>query len=67
MMPFRNYPQRIYDFIKASNKFDVEMILVGGGAVNFHGYQRHSADVDFWIDLSPENIVNLISALQDLG
>ncbi len=67
MMPFQNYPQRIYDFIKASNKFDVKMILVGGGAVNFHGYQRHSADVDFWIDLSPENIANLINALQDLG
>jgi hypothetical protein len=67
MMPFQNYPQRIYDFIKACNKFDVKMILVGGGAVNFHGYQRHSVDVDFWIDLSPDNIENLINALQDLG
>ena len=27
-----------------------ECLMVGGGAVNFHGYQRHSADVDFWIE-----------------
>jgi hypothetical protein len=32
------------------------MILVGGGAVNFHGFQRHSADIDFWIDVSEENL-----------
>lgn len=25
------------------------MMMVGGGTVNFYGYQRHSAAVDFWI------------------
>ncbi len=43
------------------------MILVGGGAVNFHGYQRHSADVDFWIELSEVNLTRLQRALHDLG
>ncbi len=32
------------------------MLMVGGGAVNFHGYQRHSIDVDFWIDTQKENL-----------
>lgn len=37
------------------------MLLVGGGAVNFHGYQRHSADVDFWIDTNEVNFEKLLA------
>lgn len=62
-----NFPERVKSFIKAANKNKVNMILVGGGAVNFHGFQRHSADIDFWIELSQKNIENLIQTLHDLG
>ena len=41
--------------------------MVGGGAVYFHGYQRHSADVDFWIETSEENFKNLINAFNEMG
>ena len=50
----------IEKFIRLANKHEVRMILVGGGAVNFHGYQRHSADVDFWIDTNSSNMKNLL-------
>lgn len=43
------------------------MMLVGGGAVNFHGYQRHSADVDFWIDTTEENFKKLIAVFNEMG
>lgn len=43
------------------------MILVGGGSVNFHGYHRHSAAVDFWIDISDENLDRLRFVLNDMG
>lgn len=43
------------------------MILVGGSAVNFYGYKRHSADIDFWIDNSPLNLKKIISALNVIG
>lgn len=43
------------------------MIMVGGGAVNFHGYQRHSADVDFWIETTEENFKKLIQVFQEMG
>ncbi len=43
------------------------MLMVDGTAVNFHGYRRHSADVDFWIDISRENLLHLKTALQELG
>ncbi len=41
--------------------------MVGGGAVNFHGYQRHSADVDFWIDTREENFKKLVRVFKDIG
>ena len=43
------------------------MLMVGGGAVNWHGYRRHSADVDFWLDRTPENLERLRLTLNDLG
>lgn len=43
------------------------MIMVGGGAVNFYGYQRHSADVDFWINPTTENFKRLLTVFQNLG
>jgi hypothetical protein len=52
----QNFPDRLEQFIKTANKNQLKMILVGGGAVNFHGYQRHSADIDFWIDLTEPNL-----------
>ncbi len=44
------WEESIDNFLKLANKYNVRMIMVGGGAVNFYGYQRHSADVDFWIE-----------------
>jgi len=61
------FNKRVKEFVVAANQRGVRMLMVGGGAVNFHGYQRHSADVDFWIDLSKENLQKLILTLQDLG
>ena len=57
----------INSFISLSNKYDVRMLMVGGGAVNFHGYQRHSADVDFWLDTSKENFQKLIKVFREMG
>lgn len=54
-------------FIELTHKFGVRMLMVGGGAVNFHGYQRHSADVDFWIDIGPDNIKKLIKVFNEMG
>lgn len=61
------WQENINDFIALSTKHDVKMIMVGGGAVNFHGYQRHSADVDFWIDFSLENLNKLLNVFNEMG
>jgi hypothetical protein len=54
-------------FIELANKYEVKMILIGGGEVNFHGYQRHSGAVDFWIKSNDENLKKLVMTFQEMG
>lgn len=63
----QNWDKDIQQFIILSNKHNVRMIMVGGGAVNFHGYQRHSADVDFWIETTNENFKKLALVFNEMG
>src|SRR5690554_145755 len=57
----------IDEFLFLTDKHQVRMLMVGGGAVNFHGYQRHSADVDFWIETTDENFKKLVTVFQEMG
>ena len=61
------WKEEIDSFISLADKYGVRMLMVGGGAVNFHGYQRHSADVDFWIDTSDANLDKLIKVFNEMG
>lgn len=62
-----NWDSQISLFIQLCNKCEVQLIMVGGGAVNFYGYQRHSADIDFWINTNAENLKKLGVVLQKMG
>jgi Nucleotidyltransferase of unknown function (DUF6036) len=61
------FDKNVRQFLQLANENKVRMLMVGGGAVNFHGYQRHSADVDFWIDVTPENLSKLLIVLNVMG
>lgn len=61
------WDQNIDEFIALANKHKVRMLMVGGGAVNFHGYQRHSADVDFWIETTEDNFKKLVLTFNEMG
>jgi hypothetical protein len=61
------WQSKIDDFVRLANINNVRMLMVGGGAVNFHGYQRHSADVDFWIDTTEENFKKLVNVFDEMG
>lgn len=62
-----NYNSIVETFVQLACQNKVRMLLVGGGAVNFYGYQRHSADIDFWVDLTDQNLENLKTTLNQLG
>ena len=64
MTPFG---EEVSAFLRKADQQGLRVLLVGGGAVNFHGYQRHSADIDLWIEPSPENFDRLVRVLRSLG
>jgi DNA polymerase II small subunit/DNA polymerase delta subunit B len=37
------------EFIELLNVHNVKYLVIGGYAVNFHGYPRYTKDIDFWI------------------
>lgn len=55
------------DFLKILNECKVRYILIGGYAVNFHGYSRYTGDLDIWSDPRKENSDKLISAIEKFG
>ena len=53
--------------LRALNDAEVRVLVVGGLAVNAHGYLRLTKDADLAIDLVPDNIVRAFEALATLG
>jgi hypothetical protein len=47
--------ESLLEFWKALNHFQVKYIMVGGVAVNLHGYSRTTNDIDVWIKDTSEN------------
>ncbi|HNA33243.1 MAG TPA: hypothetical protein PL106_08990, partial [Flavobacteriales bacterium] len=54
-------------FLSLAQREGLRIIMVGGAAVNHHGYKRHSADIDLWIESSPENFNRLLTVLKAIG
>jgi hypothetical protein len=52
---------------KALDQRRVRYLVAGGIAVNAYGYLRFTKDIDFVIELAPENILQVFAALNTLG
>jgi predicted nucleotidyltransferase len=52
--------------ISTFNNHKVEYILIGGYAVILYGYLRGTEDIDFFVNPTEENFLNLRSALHEL-
>jgi hypothetical protein len=49
--------------VRALKAAEVRYLIVGGIAVNAHGYERLTRDVDLVIGLEPENIIRGLRTL----
>ena len=58
------FDEEILNFWKALQENNVEYILVGGYAINLHGYQRFTGDLDIWIKDYLENRKKLRKAFK---
>ncbi len=55
------------EFLELLNEHKVSYLVIGGYAVNFHGYPRYTKDIDLWIWMTQENLKNLIKAIDRFG
>src|SRR5215210_1246366 len=53
--------------VRALNDADVQYLIVGGIAVNAHGFVRLTRDVDIVLALEPENARRGLRTLQSIG
>lgn len=60
-------PPDFNEFLKLLNNRDVRYLLIGGYAVNFHGYVRATADMDIWIERTLSNAKKVVKVLQEFG
>ena len=52
---------------EALHKSGVKYLVIGGIAVNLHGYDRLTGDIDILMSFSPENVDKFISFAEGLG
>jgi predicted nucleotidyltransferase len=57
----------IIRFFKVMTTQHCRFLLVGGFAVNVHGYSRATGDLDLWIEDTSENRIRLVEAAKDCG
>ena len=57
----------LLNFWRSLNSFDVKYIMIGGFAVNLHGFSRVTADVDIWLKDEIDNRQRLGDALEQFG
>lgn len=55
------------EFLKSAQKHDLRYMLIGGVAVNFHGVNRNTQDLDIWLAPNNHNRDLFIKVLLDLG
>ena len=55
------------EFIELLNAHGVKYLVIGGYAVNFHGYPRYTKDIDFWLWMDRENVSKLLDAIKNFG
>ncbi|MBM3497780.1 MAG: hypothetical protein FJX74_03830 [Armatimonadetes bacterium] len=55
------------DLYESFASHGVRYILIGGVAVILHGSDRHTLDVDLFIEPTPENAAKALEALREIG
>ena len=60
-------PPDFKEFLRLLNSSKVEYLVIGGYAVNYHGFPRATGDLDIWIAIHPENAKRLERVMGEFG
>jgi hypothetical protein len=55
------------EFVELLNMHEAFYLVVGGYAVNYHGYPRYTKDIDFWVWLDKRNARKMLEVISDFG
>ena len=58
---------KLSELVKALKKEKINYMIVGGYAVNFHGYSRNTVDIDLIIKFTLANLKKIEKLLQQMG
>ena len=58
---------KLLKLVKALKKEKINYMIVGGYAVNFHGYSRNTVDIDLIIKFTLANLKKIEKLLQQMG
>jgi predicted nucleotidyltransferase len=58
---------QLIELVKALKKEKVNYMIVGGYAVNFHGYSRNTVDIDLIIKFTLANLKKVERLLEEVG
>ena len=61
------FDEEIWKFWKALQNNNVRYIMVGGYAINLHGFSRFTGDMDIWIEDTVKNRESLRAAFIECG
>ena len=59
--------QTFRDLLESLNSRGVRHLIVGGYAVIYHGYTRHTKDIDIWVEPSEETAGAVAESLRECG
>jgi len=62
-----NLQKDLREFVELLSALDVHFLVVGAFAVAYHGYPRYTADIDLFIERSPQNAQRLLQAINQFG
>lgn len=54
-------------FLRMLNETSVEYLIIGGAAVNVHGYTRSTGDLDIWYNPTAYNFEKLLACIRSFG
>jgi hypothetical protein len=60
-------PPDFKEFLRLLNSNDVEYLIIGGYAVNYHCYSRATADLYVWIAVDATNADRVARVLREFG
>jgi hypothetical protein len=60
-------PPDFREFLRLLNSHEVEYLVIGGYAVNYHGYPRATGDIDIWMGDGSGNAERMASAVREFG